>query len=174
MPYQALASLGVIIGMFNVVPALNMGVQYLAYGVSWIDRLFLYSSFCDYRHSVCPRCRRLYLVADISREMGTGTAGTIDSRNEHRKTKKIVCRRKPLLNFPPFLTPNRAITIRATSIILNSHISQIVLFVCLRMPLQKKKELGLTANEWNYRMTKRDIAYAEHAARIRAEMDKKS
>ena len=33
MPYQSLASLGVIIAMFNVVPLLNTGVQALAYGV---------------------------------------------------------------------------------------------------------------------------------------------
>eukprot|EP00531_Pseudo-nitzschia_arenysensis_P008835 CAMPEP_0116136136 /NCGR_PEP_ID=MMETSP0329-20121206/11559_1 /TAXON_ID=697910 /ORGANISM="Pseudo-nitzschia arenysensis, Strain B593" /LENGTH=70 /DNA_ID=CAMNT_0003630975 /DNA_START=48 /DNA_END=260 /DNA_ORIENTATION=+ len=70
MPWQSVASLSVIIGMFNVVPLLNTGVQALAYG--------------------------------------------------------------------------------------------------------KKKELGLTSNEWNYRMTKRDITYAEHVARVRAEMDKKA
>lgn len=68
MPLQSLASLGVIIAMFNVVPALNYGVQQLAYG--------------------------------------------------------------------------------------------------------KKKELGLCANEWNYRMTKRDLAYQAHVDRVRAEMDK--
>ena len=34
MPWQSMASLGVIIAMFNVVPALNTGVQYLGYGVS--------------------------------------------------------------------------------------------------------------------------------------------
>jgi len=68
MPYQSLASLSVIIAMFNVVPALNTGVQALAYG--------------------------------------------------------------------------------------------------------KKKELGLTSNEWNYRMVKRDEAYAEHVARVQAEMEK--
>ncbi|VEU40346.1 unnamed protein product [Pseudo-nitzschia multistriata] len=68
MPWQSMASLGVIITMFNVVPALNAGVQYLGYG--------------------------------------------------------------------------------------------------------KKKELGLTSNEWNYRMSKRDAAYEQHAARVRAEMDK--
>eukprot|EP00533_Pseudo-nitzschia_delicatissima_P014837 CAMPEP_0197263980 /NCGR_PEP_ID=MMETSP1432-20130617/1512_1 /TAXON_ID=44447 /ORGANISM="Pseudo-nitzschia delicatissima, Strain UNC1205" /LENGTH=70 /DNA_ID=CAMNT_0042728567 /DNA_START=92 /DNA_END=304 /DNA_ORIENTATION=- len=68
MPYQSLASLSIIIAMFNVVPALNSGVQYLAYG--------------------------------------------------------------------------------------------------------KKKELGLASNEWNYRMTKRDAAYAEHVKRVQAEMAK--
>ncbi len=36
MPYQSLASLSVIIAMFNVVPALNSGVQYLAYGVRFV------------------------------------------------------------------------------------------------------------------------------------------
>ena len=37
---------------------------------------------------------------------------------------------------------------------------------------QKKKELGLCANEWNYRMAKRDITYQEHVARVREEMKK--
>lgn len=37
MPYQSLASLGVIIAMFNVVPLLNSGVQALAYGVRRCD-----------------------------------------------------------------------------------------------------------------------------------------
>lgn len=68
MPWQSVASLSVIIGMFNVVPALNTGVQYLAYG--------------------------------------------------------------------------------------------------------KKKELGLTASEWNYRMANRDIAYQAHVERVKAEMAK--
>jgi len=38
--------------------------------------------------------------------------------------------------------------------------------------LQKKKELGMCANEWNYRMSKRDITYQEHVARVREEMKK--
>jgi hypothetical protein len=52
MPYQSLASLSVIIAMFNVVPALNSGVQALAYGVRsfvkailfcfWLGRLFVW------------------------------------------------------------------------------------------------------------------------------------
>ncbi len=36
MPYQSMASLGVIIAMFNVVPLLNSGVQALAYGVRFV------------------------------------------------------------------------------------------------------------------------------------------
>ena len=39
---------------------------------------------------------------------------------------------------------------------------------------QKSKELGLTSNEWNYRMSKRDEAYKQYEARVRAEMDSSS
>jgi len=45
-----------------------------------------------------------------------------------------------------------------------------VLFFTINL-LQKQKELGLTANEWNYRMVKRDEMYKKHEARVRAEMD---
>jgi len=38
----------------------------------------------------------------------------------------------------------------------------------------KSKELGLTSNEWNYRMSKRDEAYKQYEARVRAEMDSSS
>lgn len=37
---------------------------------------------------------------------------------------------------------------------------------------QKSKELGLPANEWNYRMAKRDEMYHRMAKEVRKSMDK--
>ena len=141
MPYQSIASLGVIIAMFNVVPALNSGIQALAYGVS------------------CLSIR--YFAWWINRSIDDGSID--DGSIAYTRDNPLVA-----LNRSHFVQSSSSfsfsITIKTTTVT--------IIATQRNNDSQKKKELGLCANEWNYRMVKRDASYQEHVQRVKAEMDK--